>query len=561
MFFKICSEQKSRILTKILTVMKLIVILLFSVVFQASAYSGRTQNVTYNFHKAKLLQVFNEIQRQTGYRFVFTSEMLNKSDRVDVHLNNIKLEEALDKILSGTPLTYGFFSDKVIIIKEKTKPVKSEVSHDIHTVAEILPIPLAPPPIKGRVLDENGKPVVGANIIVKGSQAGTKTDDNGEFEINLKEGDKTLVISYVGMETQTVSVKPNDYINAILKATAESQQDVVVIGYGSQKKATLTGAIATIKSDQIVTTKNEAIVNSLAGKIPGVIVAQNSSQPGTYDNVFNIRGLGNPLIVIDGVIQNDANVFYRLNANDIETISVLKDASAAVYGFRSANGVVLVTTKKGQTGKFALEYNGMYGFQKRSGVPLMADPVQYMTIANQMAVRAAGPAGGGLIKVYPDSLINLYKTGALKGTDWINLCMQQNAPQTQHTLSATGGNDKISFYSSISYLYQDGLFKNNALNYNKFSLTSNVTATLTDNLKVRFNLEGISDSRIQPYVDPTSFFSTVWNMNPIQTPYWGNNTNYPQQSWLDYGWNPLILMDRNIVGYKKFNNFYANALM
>ena len=380
MFFKICSKQKSRILTKILTAMKLIVILLFSVIFQASAYSGHTQNVTYNFHKAKLLQVFNEIQRQTGCRFVFTSEMLDKSDRVDVHLNNVKVEEALDKILSGTPLTYGFFSDKIIIIKEKAKPVKSEASHDIHTIAEILPISLAPPPIKGKVLDENGKPVVGANIIVKGSQVGTKTNDNGEFEINLKEGDKFLVISYVGMETQTVSVNPNDYITIRLKAIVESQQDVVVIGYGYQKKATLTGAISTIQGEQIVTTKNEAIVNSLAGKIPGVIVAQNSSQPGTYDNVFNIRGLGNPLIVIDGVIQNDANVFYRLNPNDIESISVLKDASAAVYGFRSANGVVLVTTKKGQNGKFALEYNGMYGFQKRSGVPLMADPVQYMTM-------------------------------------------------------------------------------------------------------------------------------------------------------------------------------------
>jgi TonB-linked SusC/RagA family outer membrane protein len=414
--------------------------------------------------------------------------------------------------------------------------------------------------ISGQVVNEAGNALSGVDVIEKGTSNGVITKEDGSFTINVKDRNAVLVISHVGYLSQEIKVGDKRNLTVALKAEASKLDDVVVVGYGTQKKATLTGAVTSIKGDQVVTTKNEAIVNSLAGKMPGVIVVQNSAQPGTYSNTFNIRGLGNPLIVIDGVIQNDANVFYRMNPNDIESISVLKDASAAVYGFRSANGVVLVTTKKGQAGKFTLEYNGTYGIQRRSGVPLMADPVQYMTIANQMAERAGGPAAG-LSRVFPDSLINLYKNGTLKGTDWINLCMAQNSPETQHTLSATGGNDRITFYSALSYLYQDGLFKNNALTYNRYSLTNNITAKLTKSLNVKFNLQGISDNRNQPYVDVNNFFYTVWNMNTLQAPYWDAAQQYPQQSWLDYGWNPVVLMDPNKVGYKKFNNLYANTLM
>lgn len=415
--------------------------------------------------------------------------------------------------------------------------------------------------LSGKVTDDRGNPISGASIIEKGTSNGTITNESGTFTITVKNGNAVLVISHLGYTTQEIGVGTKTSLPIVLKQSESNLNEVVVVGYGTQRKATLTGAIASINTDQIVTTKNEAVLNALSGKLPGAIIVQNSAQPGTYDNTFNIRGLGGtPLIVIDGVIQRDASVFYRLNPNDIESISILKDASAAVYGFRSANGVVLVTTKKGESGKFALEYTGTYGFQNRSGVPTMADPVQYMTIANQMAQRAGGPASG-LVRSFSDSMINLYRNGTLTGTDWINMTMLKNAPETQHTLSASGGNDRVTFYSSLSYLYQDGLFKNNALKYNKYSLTNNISANLTNNLKIKFNLDAIADDRHQPYVDVNNFFYTAWNMNPIQTPYWDDAKQYPQQSWLDYGWNPLILMDPNKVGYKQFNNLYANGLI
>lgn len=415
--------------------------------------------------------------------------------------------------------------------------------------------------LSGKITDTTGNPIADVSIVEKGTSNGTVTGQDGTFTITVKDGHAVLVISHLGYTPQEVSVENNTSLSIVLKQSESDLNDVVVVGYGTQRKATLTGAIATVNTGQILTTKNEGVLNSMAGKLPGAIIVQNSAQPGTYDNTFNIRGLGGtPLIVIDGVIQKDASVFYRLNPNDIESVSILKDASAAVYGFRSANGVVLVTTRKGQVGKFSLEYTGTYGLQNRSGVPDMADPVQYMTIANQMAERAGGPASG-LVRSFPDSLINLYRNGTLTGTDWIDMTMLKNAPQTQHILSASGGNDRITFYSSLSYLYQDGLFKNNALKYHKYSLTNNISAKLTKNLKIKFNLDAIADDRHQPYVDVNNFFYTVWNMNPIQKPYWDAAQQYPQQSWLDYGWNPLILMDPNKVGYKQYNNLYANGLV
>lgn len=436
-------------------------------------------------------------------------------------------------------------------------------------VSDVLAFPEASPhktaisdelPVFGKITDESGNALSGVSIIEKGTSNGVVTKEDGSFTIRVKDGNAVLVISHLGYLPQEISVENNTVLTIVLKASTSKMEDVVVVGYGTQRKATLTGAVASINTSQIVTTKNEAVLNSLAGKMPGAIIVQNSAQPGTYNNTFNIRGLGGtPLVVIDGVIQKDASVFYRLNPNDIESVSILKDASAAVYGFRSANGVVLVTTRKGQAGKFALEYSATYGLQNRSGVPSMADPVQYMTIANQMAKRAGGPASG-LVKVFPDSLINLYRNGTLTGTDWINMTMLKNAPETQHSLSAMGGSDRVTFFSSLGYLYQDGLFKNNALKYNKYSLTNNISAKLTRDLRIKFNLDAIADNRNQPYVDVNNFFYTAWNMNPIQKPYWDEAQQYPQQSWLDYGWNPLILMDKNRVGYKKYNNLYANGL-
>ena len=219
-----------------------------------------------------------------------------------------------------------------------------------------LPISAQVRTVHGTVVDATGEPVIGASVRVNGTSRGTVTDQNGKFSVEAGAKDK-LTISYVGFMNQVVNARDNLMIS--LQEDAKLVNEVVVVGYGTQKKATLTGAVSMVNSEEIVATKNQNVQNMLTGKIPGVRVIQKTSQPGEFSNQFDIRGFGSPLIVIDGVPRGDME---RMDPNEIESISVLKDGSAAIYGVRAANGVVLITTKKGK-GKPKIEYNMYMGFQ------------------------------------------------------------------------------------------------------------------------------------------------------------------------------------------------------
>jgi TonB-dependent SusC/RagA subfamily outer membrane receptor len=211
----------------------------------------------------------------------------------------------------------------------------------------------------GVVSDEKGLPLPGVSVKLKGTPNGTTTDVDGKFIISAAAG-QTLVFSFLGYTPQEVAVGNQLSIKVSLAQNSTNMNEVVVVGYGTQKKATVTGSIASVTNSEIVTTKNENVLNMLTGKVAGVRIVQNSSEPGSFDNAFDIRGFGNPLVVIDGIPRDNIS---RLDPNDIESISVLKDASAAIYGVRAANGVVIVTTKKGKKGTVELNYSGTYGWQ------------------------------------------------------------------------------------------------------------------------------------------------------------------------------------------------------
>ena len=231
--------------------------------------------------------------------------------------------------------------------------------------------------IKGSVTDVNKEPLLGVNIKVKGTSTGTITDIDGNFKIQASAKEK-LQISFIGYKNEVVTASTTK-LTITLKDDTELLDEVVVVGYGTQKKATLTGAVAAVSNKEIAVTKNENVVNMLSGKIPGVRISQRSSQPGEFDNAIDIRGMGEPLIVVDG-IPRDKAYFSRMDANEIESVSVLKDASAAIYGVRAANGVILVTTKRGETadGKFDITFSANYGWQNFLYVPQTADAVTHM---------------------------------------------------------------------------------------------------------------------------------------------------------------------------------------
>lgn len=401
--------------------------------------------------------------------------------------------------------------------------------------------------VRGTVTNENREPVQGASVVLKGSSGGTSTDASGKFQISVPEKGGTLVVTYVGLNTQELRVTSQSTLNVQMASAAASMQDVVVVGYGTQKKATLTGAIASIKGDEIVTTKNENVQNMLTGKVAGVRVMQRTSEPGAFNNNFDIRGMGTPLVVIDG-IPRTVDDLQRLNPNDIDNLSVLKDASAAIYGVRAANGVVLVTTKRGFGNRFELNYSGSYSWQIPSGLPSTVDAIEYLTLRNEAAMHTVN----GGTPLYNDQLFEEYRTGKRQSTDWYPLVFSKYGPQTQHNLSATGGNDRITFYAGLGQLYQEGFFKSGDLNYTKYNLRSNVTAKISNRLTFDLNLNGVVDQQDRPYQDSWWIVRGFWRQGP-QIPAYANNDPTKLNFGLIEGDNPLAFMDADLIGYKKYN--------
>jgi TonB-linked SusC/RagA family outer membrane protein len=302
--------------------------------------------------------------------------------------------------------------------------------------------------VSGTVVDDNNESVVGATVVVKGAATGVMTDGDGNYSINVPL-DATLVFSFIGLANKEEPVNGRTRINVQMTVSARMLDEVVLVGYGTQRKVTLTGAVAGVKGSEVIQTKNENVQNMLTGKIAGVRVWQKSAEPGTFNNNFDIRGLGSPLVVIDGIPRTMAE-FQRLNANDIDDISVLKDASAAIYGSRAANGVLLVTTKKGTTeGKTKVSYTGSFTFQQPSGMPQLADAFESMTLYNERAWTIDGRT-----IMYNSQMFEDYRNGTRRTTDWNSLVFSDFSPQMQHDVSISGGNERTQYYISMGYFFQ-----------------------------------------------------------------------------------------------------------
>ena len=407
--------------------------------------------------------------------------------------------------------------------------------------------------IQGKITDENGNPIEGVSVKVKGRDIGTTTDASGTFSFEVPDN-AILEMSYVGFQTQQISVGTKNNFSIVMRAATATELDqVVVVGYGTQKKVNLTGAVSSIQGKDVITTKNENVQNMLTGKIPGVRVTQNTSEPGAFSNNFDIRGMGSPLIIIDGIPRTNADL-QRLAPNDIDNISVLKDATAAIYGVRAANGVVLVTTKKGIKNKIELNYSGSFTWQIPSGLPKTVDAIQYMTLRNE---RAMHNVNGGS-PTFNDQQFDDYRTGVKHSTDWYPLVFSDFAPQTMHSLSVMGGNDRTTYYVGLGYQYQDGFFKSNDLSYSKYNIRSNITTRITDHLTFDLNLNSVMDEQDRPYQDSWWIIRGFWRQGP-QIPAYANDDPTKPFHGLIEGDNPISFMSKDINGFRKFNNKWVQS--
>lgn len=399
--------------------------------------------------------------------------------------------------------------------------------------------------ITGSVVDEQDEPLIGATVkLVENIKSAAVTDIDGKFTIKAATGN-SLEVSYVGYKNQKVRITgQSDYVIKLVPSD-QLLSEVVVVGYGTQKKATLTGAVSQLTSDEMQVTKSQDAKNMLTGKVPGVRVTQATSEPGDFSQGnFDIRGYGgSPLIVVDGVPRGN---FERLDPNEIESISVLKDASAAIYGAQGGNGVILITTKKGQEGRAKVTYSMYYGIQTPAEMLKPVGSIDRMTLYNEKTMRSLTLP----TLTFDDAAFEAFYSGAKTSTDWYDAVMKNHAPQQQHTVGVSGGTSKIDYFVNFSYLDQKGFLKSDALDYNRYNVRSNINANINDYISIGAKLAGTIDERNRPYEETWSMFGTLWRSVPDESVYVNNNPDYLAKPTADIN-NPVALIDSDISGYRK----------
>ncbi|MGJ7032715.1 SusC/RagA family TonB-linked outer membrane protein [Niabella hirudinis] len=447
----------------------------------------------------------------------------------------------------------------------------------------------APPEkiITGKVADETGLPVAGASVLLKGAATGTATDAQGRFTIKVPNTGGALVVSHVGYQELEVTIGDQATINITLKRdSAEQLTDVVVVGYGTQKKVTLTGAVADVKGTELAKTPTVNLTNTLAGRLPGITAINTGGEPGYDGSTIRIRGtnsLGNSgaLIVIDGVPDREGGM-ERLNPNDIESISVLKDASAAIYGSRAANGVILITTKRGKSGKPLLSYTFNQGWAQPTRIPKMADAVEYGTLRNELAVyenvpvdqwKAAwdaltatgtykrtdnGATVSSPVGFFPDDM-QQYRDGSdpwgHPNTDWFGATFKKWSPQVRHNIQLTGGSENIKYLGSIGYQNQDAYYKNSATGYKQYDLRLNLDAKLNQYMNLTMGIAAREEYRFFPTESAGDIFRMLMRGKPNEPAIWPNAL--PGRD-IEYGQNPVVIAT-NQTGYDRDKRDYIQT--
>jgi len=397
--------------------------------------------------------------------------------------------------------------------------------------------------------------MAGVSVFIKNAQNaanGTQSDASGKFvlTVNSASGKVTLTITHLGYRKLDVTTDGEKPIDIRLEKEDNNLEDVVVIGYGTARKATLTGAVSSVTGKEVVTTKNENVQNMLTGKMPGLRVRQNSSEPGQFNSSIDIRGFGTALVVIDGIPRDN---MQRLDPEDIETISVVKDATAAAFGSRAANGVILITTKKGsKTGEPAISYSGNMTWQKPSNYPNLVGAADWMTLYNERD-RHNVDNSTPTLKYTPEE-IEAYRNGTKQSTDWKEAVMKKTAPQTQHNVNVTGGNDKINYYASAGYQYQGSFFQTDAMNYKKYTLRSNISAQMSKNIRFDLGLAGLSDDRKSSPYGSGDILRAMWLHRPMDQIWY--NQDAKQYGMMDWNTilNPVAMMDKSLVGENDYQS-------
>ncbi|WP_299583878.1 TonB-dependent receptor [uncultured Sunxiuqinia sp.] len=488
-------EWKIPGLQKLLRVMKLTVfLLLISVisVFAGKTYS-QTKVLNLSMKNGTVKEVLKDIEAQSEFYFMYSEKLVDVNRTVSVDIKNTKIDKVLDQLFANTDIVYKV-KDPFILL---TTP---EISgSDINVEQE--------KSVSGKVTDESGEPLPGVTVLLKGTNNGTVTDINGNYSITDVPVNSTLLFSFIGMLSQEVVVSDQRSIDVTMKTDAIGIEEVVAVGYGTQRKANLTGAISSVNVEHLEGRAITQTSQALTGEMAGISVRQRSSEPGEDGADITIRGMGtfsgagnNPLIIIDGV----ATSINWINPHDIKSVTILKDAaSASIYGSRAANGVILIETKEGRKG-FEVNYSAYAGWQKPIEWPDFLHSWEYAEAVNEAFINV----GSGI--VYTQEEIEKYKSGTDRENypdenHYKNVFGSGSGFQTNHNLSFSGSGENSTYFFSAGYLENNGIV--DEFVSKKYNIRLNINNQITKKLNLKVNLAGIKniDSK------PLGMHSTLWD--------------------------------------------------
>jgi TonB-linked SusC/RagA family outer membrane protein len=542
-----------RIKPKLWRLMKLSFFICLVACLQVSATS-LAQKISLTKSNASLWETVSEIRKQSGYSILCDPEILNEAKQVNINVKEVSLEEALRQCFVNQPFIYTIKQKTILITKAADKSIEQ----------------VAPISIDGKVIDEKNLPLPGVTVKVKNTQTAVVTNANGIYKISVPDKNSILVFSMIGYESKELSVQSNTIINISLVPQNTGLNEVVVIGYGAIKRADLTGSVAELNMKDFNSASIKSFDEALAGRIAGVAVAGNDGQPGAVNNIV-IRGYGSitqdnsPLYVVDGFPMEDG-MNNSINPADIESINVLKDASAtAIYGARGANGVIIITTKKGKVGQPVIAFNSYYGIQKIAKKMDLLDPyefVKYQLELNPTIAPQTYLSGGKTLDSYRD----------VQGVDLQNY-IYQTAPVQNYAISMRGGNDKTRYAVSGNIFNQSGIVINSG--FQRYQGRMNLDQTISKKLKASVNINysnskayGVSPSEPGSNTSySNNLFYAVWGYRPVT----GGNSNddlldnlidpaLSGNTFGDYRVNPVI-STKNQLQNTITDNLIANGFL
>lgn len=511
------------------TGLTLVLLLAMVINVQASTYSESVK-FDLKMNKVSLKEVFQTITDQSEFKFIYNNDVVNDEQKVSVTSEDARVEAILDEILPKHNLEYRVIDRQVIVF-----PSADGNNVKLGTPSEAQ----QEKTITGKVIDEEGLPLPGVSVIIKGTTIGIVTNVDGVYTLSgIPANARALVFSFVGMQSQQVVINNQTNINVTLKGETIDLDEIIAVGYASQRKANIVGSVTSVSGDAIESIPASDITNSISGRLPGAVIIQQSGEPGQNAAKILVRGrttLGNatgPLIVIDGI---PGRSLSEVDPIDVASISILKDASAAIYGATAANGVILVTTKRGEQGLPRLNYQVYQGFLTPTILPKTTSAGDYATMLSEYQDYE------GKNRTYSDQDIDLFYSGRdpweHPNSDWMGDLVAKWTTTSKHNITLDGGSNGMYYYVSLGYKNEKAIYKQESTNYKQYNMRAKLEIPVTDWLKASVDYAGFITNRLYPTKSAGAVYGQAQRLVPTQWSFWPTGEPGPD---IEYGDNPVV---------------------